>query len=283
MNDIPLADRQATTGVEADRTGNVRAELRFTVPQEDTPIVYLVDYASTTIKLESHVVTIRNARVAEKPIELEENGFALVGFTSALQDVLDKQAVEAIFRPEAEALLQKITGAKRVVMFASLARDMRFAANNDNLGAATNVHVDHDQATYEYSLRQVLPSEEADELLRHRWAAYNIWKPLRAVESMPLTVCDARTIHKEDLIPTGVGTSPGEPLLPRTGLGVIYRPNQEWYYYPRMTADEALILKMWDTDQARPQWAAHSAFVDPTSPMDAAPRVSLDARFIAFF
>lgn len=50
------------------------------------------------------------------------------------------------------------------------------------------------------------------------------------------------------MVPTAVGTSPGEPLLPQTGLGVIYRPGQEWYYYPRMTPDEALILKMWDTD-----------------------------------
>lgn len=168
-------------------------------------------------------------------------------------------------------------------MFATLARDIRYAASDDNLGAATNVHVDHDRATYEYSLRQVLPIDEAEELLRRRWAAYNIWKPIATVESFPLAVCDARTIYREDLLPTGVGTRPGEPLLPRVGLGVVYNPDQRWFYYPSMTADEALILKMWDTDETRPQWAAHSAFADPTSPDDPKPRVSLDARFLAFF
>ncbi|GGX95577.1 hypothetical protein GJV26_02430 [Massilia dura] len=283
MNDNTLAPCPATGDSGTARPGEVQAELRFTVPQDDAPIVYLVDYASTTIKLESRQVTIRNARALENEIELEQNGFALVEFTTGLQDVRDKHAVDTVFRQEAESLLQKITGAKRVVMFASLARDMRFAATNENLGAATNVHVDHDQATYEYSIRQVLPPDEANELLQRRWAAYNIWKPLRTVESMPLAVCDARTIRKEDLIPTAVGTSPDEPLLPRTGLGVLYRSDQNWYYYPLMTADEALILKMWDTDQSRPQWAAHSAFDDPTSPTDAQPRVSLDARFVVFF
>lgn len=262
--------------------GKVRSTLRFSIPQEEYPVVYLVDYSSTTIKLEEHAVEIQDARHLTD-IDLEVQGFQLIPFSSGLKDVRDKVAVQTIFRPEAEKILQEITGATRVVMFASLARDMRFATNNDNLGAADNVHVDHDQATYEYSLRQVLPAEEADSLLQRRWAAYNIWKPLATVESKPLTVCDARTIFKEDLLPTGVGTRPEEPLLPIVGLGVIYNPAQQWYYYSSMTADEALVFKMWDTDQSRPQWAAHSAFVDPTSPLQAAPRVSLDARFIAFF
>ncbi|MDT4847151.1 hypothetical protein FQZ97_812000 [compost metagenome] len=100
---------------------------------------------------------------------------------------------------------------------------------------------------------------------------------------MPLAVCDARTVFQDDLIPTGVGTRPGEPLLPRTGLGVCYNAAQRWYYFPDMAEDEALVLKMWDTESERSQWAAHTAFSDPTSKPDAAPRVSLDARFIAFF
>ena len=136
---------------------------------------------------------------------------------------------------------------------------------------------------YEYSIRQVLSPEAADELLARPWAAYNVWKPLQTVEKMPLAVCDARTILEKDLVPTSVGTRPGEPLLPRIGLGVVYNPIQRWHYFPTMTRDEALILKMWDTDTSRPQWAAHSAFVDPDSDADANARVSPDARFVVFF
>lgn len=103
------------------------------------------------------------------------------------------------------------------------------------------------------------------------------------MESFPLAVCDARTVFERDLIPTGVGTRPGEPLLPRTGLGVRFNPEQRWAYFPQMRADEALLLKMWDTDQNQPQWAAHTAFEDPTTPEDALPRVSLDARFLVLY
>lgn len=126
-------------------------------------------------------------------------------------------------------------------------------------------------------------SGEADALLSRRWAAFNIWKPIAPVEKFPLAVCDARTVFADDLIPTDVGTRPGEPLLPKTGLGLVFNPKQRWFYFSDMTAKEALVLKMWDSESHRPQWAAHSAFEDPNSKKDASPRVSLDARFIAFY
>lgn len=261
---------------------SVEAELRFAVPQGDQPIVYLVDYENTTIKLESRMIKIRNGRACQEDFNIEVNGFELVKFTSELTNVRDSDAVKRIFQPEAEKLLKRLTGASRVLMFHHLDRDMR-EAPSDDLGAATNAHVDHDQATYEYNIRRCLPAGEADALLSRRWAAYNIWKPIGPVEKLPLAVCDARTVFEKNLIATGVGTRPGEPLLPRTGLGGVFDPEQRWFYFPDMSADEALVLNMWDTDSDRPQWAAHSAFVDPTSKSEAKHRVSLDARFIAFY
>lgn len=132
------------------------------MPQENHSIVYLVDYAATTIKLEPHAVNIKNARLYDVPPQLETSGFELVQFETSLQDVLDKAAVQTIFKPEAERLLAQKLAARQVIMFASLARDMRESANDENLGPATNVHVDHDQATYEYSMTQVMPPEEVE-------------------------------------------------------------------------------------------------------------------------
>lgn len=39
-----------------DLSEHVMATLRYTVPQDDEPIVYLVDYESTTIKLEERTI-----------------------------------------------------------------------------------------------------------------------------------------------------------------------------------------------------------------------------------
>jgi hypothetical protein len=50
-----------------------------------------------------------------------------------------------------------------------------------------------------------------------------------------------------------------------------------------MRTDEALLLKCFDSDERRTQFTAHSAFQDPTSPANAAPRESIEARTILFF
>ena len=54
--------------------------------------------------------------------------------------------------------------------------------------------------------------------------------------------------------------------------------------FPRMARDEALVFKVFDSaTDGRARFTAHSAFADPTSPPDAAPRESIEMRTIAFF
>lgn len=60
-------------------------------------------------------------------------------------------------------------------------------------------------------------------------------------------------------------------------------PAQRWFYYPAMRADEAILIKCFDSDPGRTRFTAHSAFDDPTSPSDAAPRESIEVRTIVFF
>ena len=50
-----------------------------------------------------------------------------------------------------------------------------------------------------------------------------------------------------------------------------------------MQADEAMLLKCYDSDPTPARFTAHSAFDDPTSPADAAPRESIEVRTFAFF
>ena len=65
---------------------------------------------------------------------------------------------------------------------------------------------------------------------------------------------------------------------------IAYNAAHEWYYFPRMARDEALVFKVFDSaTDGRARFTAHSAFADPTSPPDAAPRESIEMRTIAFF
>ena len=68
----------------------------------------------------------------------------------------------------------------------------------------------------------------------------------------------------------------------RDGYNLSYSAAHRWYYFPRMRPDEVLVFKIYDSGDARINGVPHTAFVDPTSPPDAAPRQSIEVRTISF-
>ena len=78
--------------------------------------------------------------------------------------------------------------------------------------------------------------EEAEELLKHRFAIINLWRPIRGpVLESPLTLCDAQSLSEEDLVASDL------KYPDRTGetYSITYNPNQRYYYFPKMQPDEA--------------------------------------------
>ena len=64
---------------------------------------------------------------------------------------------------------------------------------------------------------------------------------------------------------------------------VTFDPEHRWYYVPEMRADEVLLLKCYDSKtDGRARFAPHTAFTDPTTPPDAAPRESIELRALVF-
>ena len=64
---------------------------------------------------------------------------------------------------------------------------------------------------------------------------------------------------------------------------LTFSDEHRWYYYPRMSAGETLLLKCFDSDPSRACFSAHTAFDDPNCPDDAPPRESIEVRTLAFF
>ena len=129
-------------------------------------------------------------------------------------------------------------------------------------------------------MRDLFAADEAQRLLSSRFAVVNVWKPIRGrVEDAPLAVCDARTIRPHDLVETD--------LRYRDRVGEVYSlrfsPAHRWFYYSRMRADEAMLLKCYDSEPGRARFTAHTAFDDPTSPPNPPPRESIEVRTLAFF
>src|SRR5689334_6870996 len=82
-------------------------------------------------------------------------------------------------------------------------------------------------------------------------------------------VCDARSIAPQDFVPTDLKYSD------RTGevYSLAFNPAHRWYYIPGMRAEEAMLIKCYDSAQdGRARFSAHGAFEDPTTRPGANPR-----------
>jgi len=110
---------------------------------------------------------------------------------------------------------------------------------------------------------------------------FNVWRPIRGpVQSIPLAVCDARSVRADELVATDLdyGDRTGEIYQ------VTFNPEHRWYYFPHMEAEEALVFKCYDSmDDGRARFTPHTAFDDPRTPPDAPDRESIELRCLSFF
>ena len=61
-------------------------------------------------------------------------------------------------------------------------------------------------------------------------------------------------------------------------------PGQQWYYFPEMQMDEALLFKTFDSEtDGRARFTVHSSFEDPDAAADAPARESIETRCLVFF
>ena len=216
-------------------------------------------------------------------LSLDREGFALVRQESAVKDFYNDDEIEAVYYPEAERLIKAATGADRVFIFDHTVRkrvpgaaDVRDARSAPARRAGScRSH----RKSGPHRVRDLIP-DEAEELLKGRVQIINLWRPIKGpLLDSPLAVCDARTVKPDDLVPSDL-------VYPhRVGetYSVKYNPEHQWFYVPQMTADEILLLKCFDSKtDGRAGFAPHSAFADPTTPADAAPRESIELRTLVF-
>ena len=213
---------------------------------------------------------------------LDKEGFALQQHPTRVVDFYDEAEVRSTYYAELEQLVKDATGARSVVVFDYTVRESA-ASNRQGMEIHEPVSRVHNDYTAESALRRVrdvVPAEGLEKLLRHRIVEVNVWRPIRGpLQTMPLGVLDAKSLGPGDLVACD--------LIYPDRVGEIYyvahRAQHEWYYYPEMRRDEALLLKCFDTDASLTRFGAHAAFQHPGTPADAPPRASIEARTFAFF
>jgi hypothetical protein len=264
----------------------VTAELNYLAPTTSRPRTFTFEPPAgepqTNVVPEPHTLPVYDARSIADSISLDREGFALVRQRSAVRDFYNDAEVRSTYYPEAERLIKEATGADRVFIFDHTVRK-RVAGAADRGGGprqpAWRVHVDHTAKSGPQRVRDLIP-DEADALLKGRVQIINLWRPIRGpLQDAPLAVCDARTVKFDEL----VGSDLVYPDRVGETYSVKYNPEHRWFYVPEMTADEILLLKCFDSKtDGRARFAPHSAFVDPTTPANAAPRESIELRTLVF-
>jgi len=265
---------------------SVVAPLNFLAPMAEKPVAYNYEpppgVPVRTGKSEEHRVTIRDARPLINQLSLDKEGFVLLHHQSAVKNFYDEDEIKSVYYPECERVMKEATGAVRVVAFDHIVRNAAMAALEGSCIKipAKRVHNDYTAWSSPKRVRDLM-GDEAEELLKHRFAIINLWRPIRGpVLESPLTLCDAQSLAEEDLVASDLR------YPDRTGetYAITYNPNQRYYYFPKMQPDEPVLIRCFDSAPAgAARFSAHTGFNDPTSPRDAPPRESLEVRMLVFY
>src|SRR6266850_6124707 len=162
----------------------VDATINYVAPMGERPFFFLHDPPPGTpwrnTKGDRRTMAIGDARRLDPRPSLDREGFTLARHVTAVEDLYDQQAVKGVYYREVEALVKEVTAASRVVAFDHNLRCATRAERGESgvQGPVRYAHNDYTERSGPQRVRDLL-GEEAERLLRHRFAVINVWKPIR--------------------------------------------------------------------------------------------------------
>ena len=265
--------------------GIIHAPINYLAPMDEKPYNYTYTppdgVPSTNRKTDKRIVEIHDGRPLIGQLSLDREGFEFHRDPSRVSDFYNDDEVVRVYYPECERLVKAATGAARVVVFDHIVRNSGRSKTDKRIKSpAKGAHNDYTFSSGPKRVRDFFP-DEADNLLSHRYAIINVWRPVAGpVQESPFAICDAQSIEPADFVASDL-------IYPhRRGetLAIRYNPTHRWYYFPYMQTDEAMLLKCYDSaTDGRARMTAHTGFDDPTSAPEAPPRESIETRVFVFY
>jgi len=277
---------------------DVRATLGYAGAMEGRPRLDMVEPEKNNFTLEPHDVAIRNGRAFEGVHTLAQNGFEFARHRSKAAvnpETFEAASVQQImpsgllgdYSVEMIEFLKDYVGASFMVpqVGSFIARTSKRAKRATWAGTANLVHLDYTKEGAEMFLKWNNDALGGEVPPYSHYAFIQTW---RAVSPGPqdntLAICDGASVPFEDGVEIdtvmGPADEPGKCFPFRL---CKYREGHKWYYLPDMEPDDLLLFKGFDSRKPQAMDAMHSAFDNPLADEDAAPRRSIEARFIAFF
>jgi hypothetical protein len=273
--------------LEKPVTDAIRAKFNYVVPT-DKPAIRYIDWPEMEAnaippQYEQREMVVRNGRPLRNTFDIDTHGFVFVDHVTQMKDFTDEAERTRVYDAEVKALVMKHTGASDVVVFDHTVRVTDEGAGRVSGARPTvkGVHNDYTERSAPIRLREIVGAEEAERRMKKRWAIVQVWRAIRGpVLIDPLGICDGRSIPQQGFIRVE------RRYKYRTGevYHIAYNPAHEWFWFPQMNRNEALVFKVFDSDTTKPsRFTAHSAFDDPNTAPDAPPRESIETRTFAFF
>jgi len=245
-------------------------------------------------------VKIRNGRNKNHHLNLHSHSFELVRHPTFLKtsEFYQSSKVKDLYYEEIRQLVLKMTGASHVSCIHHQTR------NGGGVGSgtdekrilqqyATDIHTDTSPSDAENifwdTLRQV-ESERGREYVERfregRFLYVNAWRNIddhNVIMDNHLALCDETSLVKpDDYIPYDyieegyTGT--------HTFLSSRNADKHRWYYFPRMSKDEVILFKQYDSDVHVPaRMCFHASASDPRVTGAISQRQSIEVRCMAFF
>jgi hypothetical protein len=272
---------------ERQSTDTIRASLNYIVDTGVPPVRYIdwpeMVHNEILPQYELREVAIRNGRPVRDTFELDTHGFVFVDHNTKMKDFTDESERKRVYDAAVAELIKKHSGASEVIVFDHTVRigDEQTRNAINARPPVKGVHNDYTDKSAPRRLREIVGDAEAEKRLRKRFAIIQVWRPIRGTVLIdPLAMCDGRTIPEKGFILVQ------RRYRDRTGevYHIAYNPAHEWFYFPRMERNEALVFKVFDSDTSKTtRFTAHTAFDDPNTPPAAPPRESIETRTFAFF
>jgi len=272
---------------ERQSVDTIRAKMNYIVDTGTPPVRY-IDWPEMESKeippqYRQHEMTVRNGRPLRDTFKLDTHGFVFVNHDTKVKDFTDEAERKRVYDPEVAQLIKKYSGASEVLVFDHTLRigDEQGQKATGARPPVKGVHNDYTENSAPRRLRDIVGDAEAERRFKRRWAIIQLWRPIRGkVLIDPLGICDGRTIPQKGFILFQ------RRYRDRTAetYHIAYNPAHVWFYFPEMERNEALVFKVFDTDDSvATRFTAHSAFDDPNTPPGAPPRESIETRTFAFW
>jgi hypothetical protein len=266
----------------------VHGEITYLARMAEKPRVYTYDpgpgIPRTNMAPDVRKMPICDMRPMGSEMSLDREGFFLLEAPTEVSDLYDEEELRRVYYPEAERLVADVTGAKRVVVFDHTIRRRTPGVADRTPGIprqpAGQAHGDYTEVSGPQRVRDLM-GDEAEGLLKHRFAIINVWRPISGpLLDATLALCHAGTVKDGDLV--------AQDLIYRDRKGEIYslfhNDAHRWFYAPVMIRDEVLLLKCYDSmHDGRARFMPHTSFDDPTAPVEKPPRQSIELRTLVFF